>query len=123
MKRFIFILFFPLFSSAQDCDILVSNGKIIDGTGNSWYYGSIAVKDGKIIRLARKLNLSAKRTMNAKGMIIAPGFTNVHTNLKGNENRNPMAKSLIYDGLTTCITGTGGPRMLISVNILNGSIR
>ena len=108
MKRFVFILFFPLFSSAQDCDILISNGKIIDGTGNSWYYGSIAIKDGKIIRIGRDVNLAAKRTIDAKGMIIAPGFIDVHTHLEGDENRDPMAQSFIYDGVTTCITGNCG---------------
>jgi N-acyl-D-amino-acid deacylase len=54
MKRIIFFLFIliSLAVKSQDpiaigCDILITNGKIIDGAGNSWYYGSIAVKDGK----------------------------------------------------------------------------
>ncbi len=76
MKWKLFILFLLLAATAisQDCDILITNGKIIDGTGNSWYYGNVAVKDGKIIKIGRDVNLSAKKTIDAKGLIIAPGF-------------------------------------------------
>ena len=51
MKTVFILLLFPLSTIAQSssCDILIRNGKIIDGTGNNWFYGDIAVKDGKII--------------------------------------------------------------------------
>ena len=61
------------------CDILIQNGRIIDGTGNSWYYGDIAIRDGKIFKIGRTLSLSANKTIDAKGMIVAPGFIDVHT--------------------------------------------
>jgi N-acyl-D-amino-acid deacylase len=108
MKWLFIILLFPLFAEAQDCDILITNGKIIDGTGNSWYYGNIAVKDGKIIRIGRDVNLSAKKIIDAKGLIVAPGFIDVHTHLEGDETKDPEAKNFIYDGVTTCITGNCG---------------
>ena len=110
MKWKLFILFLLLAATAisQDCDILITNGKIIDGTGNSWYYGNVAVKDGKIIKIGRDVNLSAKKTIDAKGLIIAPGFIDVHTHLEDDEKRDPEAKSFIYDGVTTCITGNCG---------------
>ncbi|MCY7309215.1 MAG: D-aminoacylase [Chitinophagaceae bacterium] len=95
-------------AQSQDCDILITNGKIIDGTGNSWYYGNIAVKNGKIIKIGRDVNLSAKKIIDAKGLIIAPGFIDVHTHLEGDEDKDPMAQSFIYDGVTTCITGNCG---------------
>jgi N-acyl-D-amino-acid deacylase len=87
MKWLLFLLLFPLFANAQDpiaigCDILIINGKIIDGTGNSWYYGNIAVKDGKILKMGSGVNLSAKKTIDAKGLIVAPGFIDVHTHLE-----------------------------------------
>lgn len=55
MKRILPFLFFAFTFAAQsqDCDLLITNGKIIDGTGNSWYYGNIAVKNGKIIKIGR----------------------------------------------------------------------
>ena len=108
MKWIFFLLLFPLYTGAQDCDILVTNGKIIDGTGNSWYYGNVAVKDGKIIKIGRDVNLSATKTIDAKGMIVAPGFIDVHTHLEGDEKSDLNATNFILDGVTTCITGNCG---------------
>ena len=90
------------------CDILIQNGKIIDGTGNSWFYGDIAVKDGKIISIGKQLPFSANKTIDASGLIVAPGFIDVHTHLEEDESKDPLAQSFIYDGVTTCITGNCG---------------
>ena len=108
MKWILILFFFPLTVAAQDCDILITNGKIIDGTGNGWYYGNIAVKGGKIIKTGRDINLSAKKTIDAKGLIVAPGFIDVHTHLEDDEARDPNATSFILDGVTTCVTGNCG---------------
>jgi N-acyl-D-amino-acid deacylase len=108
MKLIFFLLFFPLAALAQDCDLLIKNGKIIDGTGNSWYYGNMAVKDGKILKIGRDVNLPAKKTIDAKGLIVAPGFIDVHTHLEGDEIKEPNATNFILDGVTTCITGNCG---------------
>jgi len=108
MKWILLFILFPAVGFSQQCDILITNGKIIDGTGNSWYYGNVAIKDGKIIQLGRDVNLSAKKTIDAKGLIVAPGFIDVHTHLEDDETKDPEAKSFIYDGVTTCITGNCG---------------
>ena len=113
MKWLLFFLFIPVFAFTQDpiatgCDILIVNGKIIDGTGNSWYYGNIAVKDGKIFKISRDINIPAKKTINAKGFVIAPGFIDVHTHLEDDEKKDPNATNFILDGVTTCVTGNCG---------------
>jgi N-acyl-D-amino-acid deacylase len=115
MKWMLLLLFFSVTSSAnsQDpiaigCDILIINGKIIDGTGNSWYYGTIAIKNGKIIKIGRDVKLSSQKIIDAKGLIVAPGFIDVHTHLEDDEAKEPMAQNFIYDGVTTCITGNCG---------------
>ena len=113
MKWLLLVLLFPVFVSAQDpiaigCDILITNGKIIDGTGNSWYYGTIAIKDGKIIKIGRDVDLTAKKVIDAKGLIVAPGFIDVHTHLEGDEKSDPNATNFILDGVTTCVTGNCG---------------
>ena len=110
MKALFFLLLFPLvlFSQQRSCDILIRNGKIIDGTGNNWYYGDVAVKDGKIIGIGRQLNFTAQKTIDATGLIIAPGFIDVHTHLEGDEAKDPNATNFILDGVTTCITGNCG---------------
>jgi N-acyl-D-amino-acid deacylase len=110
MKRILFFLFLPLNVLAQssNCDILIHNGKVIDGTGNSWFYGDVAVKDGKIVAVGRQLNFTAAKTIDATGFIVAPGFIDVHTHLEGEEAKNPDATNFILDGVTTCVTGNCG---------------
>ncbi len=108
MKWLFILLFIPAASLAQECDILIKNGKIIDGTGNNWYYGNIAVKDGKILKIGRDVNPPAKKVIDAKGLIVAPGFIDVHTHLEGDEVREPNATNFILDGVTTCVTGNCG---------------
>lgn len=95
-------------AQSPDCDILVINGRIVDGTGNNWYYGSLAIKDGKLLQVGRDLKLTAQRTIDARGMVVAPGFIDVHTHLEGDEDKDPEARNFIYDGVTTCITGNCG---------------
>lgn len=110
MKIIALFLLFPLFVFAQQpaCDLLIRNGRIIDGTGNNWYYGDIAVKNGKIIGIGRQLNYTAGRTIDATNMVVAPGFIDVHTHIEDDETKDPLAQSFIYDGVTTCITGNCG---------------
>lgn len=110
MKTILVLLFLPAIAFAQNytADILIKNGKIIDGSGNNWFYGSIAVRDGKIIQISREINVPAQKTIDAKGLIVAPGFIDVHTHLEGDEDRDPAAKNFILDGVTTCITGNCG---------------
>ncbi|MBX3254160.1 MAG: D-aminoacylase [Chitinophagaceae bacterium] len=104
------LLIFPLYIHAQPpaCDILIRNGKIIDGTGNSWYYGDVAVSNGKIIQVGKTLPYTATQLIDAAGLVIAPGFIDVHTHIEGDETGDPMAQSFIYDGVTTVIAGNCG---------------
>jgi N-acyl-D-amino-acid deacylase len=107
--RVLICLLFPLFSFGQNyADVLIRNGKIIDGTGNSWFYGDVAVKDGKITAIGKLNNWKAGKTIDASGLIVAPGFIDVHTHIEDDEARNPYATNFIYDGVTTVITGNCG---------------
>ncbi|MBS4064323.1 MAG: D-aminoacylase [Chitinophagaceae bacterium] len=110
MKQIAFILsFLPLFTIAQpNYDLLIRNGKIMDGTGNSWYYADVAVQDGKIVLIQKNINASAKRTIDAKGLIVAPGFIDVHGHIEGGVFERPTAENYIYDGVTTVVTGNCG---------------
>ena len=89
-------------------DLLIRNGKIYDGTGNSWYYGDLAVKNGKIIKIGHITDIQAKKTIDAKGLIVAPGFIDVHTHIEGDESETPTADNFIHDGVTTVVTGNCG---------------
>ncbi|MGV3527949.1 MAG: N-acyl-D-amino-acid deacylase family protein [Flavisolibacter sp.] len=110
MRNLLFAcLFLTLQASAQQADILITNGRILDGTGNSWFYGDIAIRNGKIWKVDRQLTgIDAKKTIDARRMIVAPGFIDVHTHIEGDEFRNPTANNFILDGVTTVVTGNCG---------------
>lgn len=95
-------------SAQTSADILIKNGRILDGTGNSWRYGDVAVKDGKILKIGNLLNITASKIIDANGMIVCPGFIDVHTHIEGDELRTPTADNFIHDGVTTVITGNCG---------------
>lgn len=108
-KKIIFaLLLLPAFAFAQQYDVVIANGKIIDGTGNSWYYGDVAIKDGKIVYVGKMSNVTATTVINAKGLIVAPGFIDVHAHIESGIFENPTADNYIYDGVTTVITGNCG---------------
>ena len=94
--------------SFSQFDFLIRNGKIIDGTGNSWYYADVAVKDGKIAAIGKLTNGSAAKIIDAKGLIAVPGFIDVHAHIENGVFERPTADNYIYDGVTTVITGNCG---------------
>ena len=96
MKKLVLLFLFPfsLFAQQPSCDILIRNGKIIDGTGNNWFYGDIAVKDGKIIGIARKLNFSPAKTIDATGLIVAPGLLMYILTWKTMKPKTPWRRAL-----------------------------
>jgi len=103
-----FVVFLTASATAQTVDILIKNAKILDGTGNSWFYGDIAVGGGKIVQIGRLSSWNAKKVIDATGLVAAPGFIDVHTHIEGDEVKNPEATNFIYDGVTTVITGNCG---------------
>lgn len=111
MKFFLTVFF--LFSIHQlfagdTADVLIHHGKIIDGTGNPWFYGDVAIKNGEIVAVGKLNNWYASSTIDATGLIIAPGFIDVHTHIENDEAKNSYATNFIMDGVTTVITGNCG---------------
>jgi len=108
MKQLIFFLLLTQSVFSQQYDILIRNGKIIDGTSNSWYYADVAVKDGKIISIGKLSQATANKIIDAKGLIVAPGFIDVHAHIENGVFERPTAENYIYDGVTTVVTGNCG---------------
>ncbi|MDX2047177.1 MAG: D-aminoacylase [Chitinophagaceae bacterium] len=108
-KLFALFLLLPLFASAQEhYDVIIRKGKIIDGTGNSWYYADVAVKNGKIALIQKNIASPAAKIIDANGLIVAPGFIDVHAHIETGIFEMPTADNYIYDGVTTVITGNCG---------------
>lgn len=93
---------------AQPFDLLITNGKIIDGAGNSWFYGDVGIRAGKVAAVGKLGNAQATRTLDATGLVVAPGFIDVHAHIEGNELSNPHAHNFVFDGVTTVVTGNCG---------------
>jgi dihydroorotase/N-acyl-D-amino-acid deacylase len=111
--RLLTLLLVALFVSlplyAQDYDVLIKNGRILDGSGNPWFYGDVAIKGDKIVLVGlAPANASAKRTIDAKGLIVAPGFIDMLDQSESNLLVDRQAVSKLTQGITTGITGEGG---------------
>ena len=93
--------------SAATYDLLITNARVIDGTGNPWFRADVAVKDGRIVRIGRIAPADARQTIDAKGQILAPGFIDVHTHVESIYNL-PAAENFIRMGVTSLVTGNCG---------------
>jgi N-acyl-D-amino-acid deacylase len=88
-------------------DLLIRNGKIVDGTGNPWYHGDLAVRGDKIVALGRVPPGPAKREIDAKGLVVAPGFIDMHSHSDFLLLEDGSAQSKIRQGVTTEVLGEG----------------
>src|SRR5579872_699263 len=94
-------------AQAVPFDVIIRNGHIIDGTGSPWYSGDIAIRGGRIAALGKLDGASAKRTIDAHGMVVAPGFIDMLGQSELTILVDPHLPSKIYQGITTEITGEG----------------
>lgn len=89
-------------------DLVISGGRIVDGTGNPWIETDLAIKDGRIAAIGKLDPANAARTIDARGMIIAPGFIDVHTHIEGGISSFPEAENFLQMGVTSVVTGNCG---------------
>ncbi len=94
--------------AAQSFDLVIRNGHIIDGTGSPWYSGDIGIVNGRIAQIGVLTDASAKRTIDAQGRVVAPGFIDMLGQSELSILVNPHLPSKIFQGITTEITGEGG---------------
>ena len=93
--------------AAPAYDLLITNGRIVDGTGNPWFRADVAIKDGRIARVGRVPASEARAVIDAHNQIVAPGFIDVHTHVEGIYNQ-PAADNFVRMGVTTLVTGNCG---------------
>jgi len=95
-------------SSQTEFDLVITNGRIIDGTGSPWYSGDIGIRDGKIAAIGNLSNTARKRTIDAAGKVVTPGFIDLLGQSELTILVDPRLPSKIYQGITSEITGEGG---------------
>jgi N-acyl-D-aspartate/D-glutamate deacylase len=103
---------------AQSFDLVIRNGHIIDGSGSPWYSGDIGIRAGRIAAIGQLSGPTAKQTIDARGLTVAPGFIDMLGQSEISILVEPRLPSKIYQGITTEITGEGG-----SAAPLNDAIR
>ena len=99
-----------LVSRAQEpaFDLLIRNGRVIDGTGNPWYRADVAVRGDTIARIAYRIDAPAVRTIDARGQVIAPGFIDIHSHARRTIFDVPTAENYLRQGVTSIIEGPDG---------------
>jgi N-acyl-D-aspartate/D-glutamate deacylase len=100
-------------------DLIIMNGRIVDGTGNPWFYGDVAIRGDRIVKVGRVGPARAVRRIDATGMIVAPGFIDMLGQSELNLLIDPRAESKVFQGITTEVTGEGGSPAPLNDYILN----
>jgi N-acyl-D-amino-acid deacylase len=98
-------------------DLIIRNGRIIDGTGSPWYSGDLGVRGGRIAAIGSLVDARAEKTIDAAGMVVAPGFIDMLGQSDLSILVSPRLPSKIFQGITTEFTGEGR-----SVAPLNGRV-
>lgn len=89
-------------------DLLLRNGRIVDGSGAPWYRGDVALRGDSIAEIGAHLDVAAVRTIDVAGAVIAPGFIDIHTHARRGIFDVPTADNYVRQGVTTLVEGPDG---------------
>src|SRR4051812_6654031 len=97
-------------ASPSTADVLLKSGTIIDGTGHEPYIGDVAIAGGRIVGIGKSLNTAAHQTIDCKGLVIAPGFIDLHNHSDETitTDNGRAARCYLTQGCTTLVTGNCG---------------
>jgi N-acyl-D-amino-acid deacylase len=89
-------------------DLVLANGRILDGCGNPWFWGDLAIQGGRIVEIAPVWTLKGKQMVDAAGRFVSPGFIDIHTHSDLSILVNRRAESAVRQGATTHVIGNCG---------------
>jgi N-acyl-D-amino-acid deacylase len=89
-------------------DLVLKNGRIVDGTGTPWFTADVAIRGDAIVRIAPSIDGPAARTIDVHGNVVAPGFIDIHTHARRGIAEVPTAPNYVRQGVTTVIEGPDG---------------
>lgn len=105
---FLVALIWSLPVQQADFDLLIRNGRIVDGTGNPSFVADVGIRDGKVAAIGWLADRKATRTIDATGLVVAPGFIDIHNHSDDTILEDSNAESMVRQGVTTMIFGEGG---------------
>jgi N-acyl-D-amino-acid deacylase len=88
-------------------DLLITGGKVVDGTGAPWFAADVGIVSGRIAAVGKLAGAPARRTLDASGLVVAPGFIDLLGQSEYNVLVDPRAASKILQGITSEVTGEG----------------
>ena len=109
----------------SEYQIVLANGKIVDGCGNPWFWGDLAIQDGRIARIGRPGRLTGAQIIDLQGRYVTPGFIDIHTHSDLTILINVLANDSDIDGTldVTSVSVTTSPvNGTANVNALTGEI-
>jgi N-acyl-D-aspartate/D-glutamate deacylase len=89
-------------------EMVIANGRILDGCGNPWYWGDVGIQQGRITEIAPAGSLRGERVLDAAGRYVSPGFIDIHTHSDLTILVNRRAESAVRQGATTHVIGNCG---------------
>ena len=95
-------------AAAEEYDLLIKGGRVVDGTGAPWRRADVAVKGDRIVAVLPRIDAPARKTIDAAGRVVAPGFIDVHTHARRGIFEVPTAENYVRQGVTTLVEGQDG---------------
>ena len=93
-------------------DVLITGGRVLDGTGNPWIYADVGIRGGKIVAVGKLAGAQAERVIDARNKVVAPGFIDLHSHgaegLESEDDRRRAAANLVTQGVTTVVINQDG---------------
>jgi N-acyl-D-amino-acid deacylase len=102
------VIALSFFLQIQPFDILIQNARIVDGSGTPWYQGDVGIRGDTIVSIGRLGGAPSKTTIDARGLVVAPGFIDIHTHARRGIFLDPAAQNYIRQGVTTLMEGQDG---------------
>ena len=107
---FLALLWLPLVANAQTYDVIIRNGRVLDGSGSPWRHADIAIDGDRIVAVGALGDIPARLIIDATGLYVAPGFIDPHSHASSGLAREQTshARPLLAQGITTVIINPDG---------------